>query len=188
MTIVDLVPDLDRLWVTADHHFGHANIIRHCQRPFTPENMDEELLQRWREAVPANEPLLHLGDLVWKPTTWDIWEWLAKLPGRPRWLVRGNHDRQKVVALIEAAGFVVIDPPTFEYRGWFVQCTHRPLAVADLDASRTMLNVHGHIHNNVFEAPDPRQINVCVELTGYAPVRLVELLDARINQIQAAGG
>ena len=59
--------------------------------------------------------------------------------------------------------------------------------MADLDAFRTMLNVHGHIHNNVWEAPDPRQINVCVELTDYAPVRLVELLDARIDQIEAVG-
>ena len=22
------------LWFTADHHFGHANIIRYCNRPF----------------------------------------------------------------------------------------------------------------------------------------------------------
>ncbi len=41
-------------WFTADTHFGHANIIRHCDRPFASiEEMDDELIRRINERVSA---------------------------------------------------------------------------------------------------------------------------------------
>jgi calcineurin-like phosphoesterase family protein len=178
----DLTAFVDALWVTSDHHFAHNNIIRYQHRPFTPGDQDRELLDLWRLTVPLNEPLLHLGDLVFASEDPHLWEQIASLPGHPRWLVRGNHDRGRFVPLIEAAGFQIIPPPTFEYRGWQVICTHKPLPGAEL--TPRSLNVHGHIHANSHQAPDPRQINVSVEVARYKPARLAGLL----NQAIAAHG
>lgn len=37
---------------TADTHFGHANIIRFCDRPFTDiEAMNESLIANWNRKV-----------------------------------------------------------------------------------------------------------------------------------------
>ena len=37
---------------TSDHHFGHANIIEYCRRPFaSAEEMDAEMEARWRARV-----------------------------------------------------------------------------------------------------------------------------------------
>ena len=37
---------------TADEHYGHANIIKYCNRPFTSvDNMDAEIIQRHNEMV-----------------------------------------------------------------------------------------------------------------------------------------
>ena len=44
--------------------------------------------------------------------------------------------------------------------------THMPLRRVPL----TAINVHGHLHG--VPAPSPRHLNVCVERTNYAPVRL----------------
>src|SRR5450759_272793 len=66
--VVDLTPYLADLWVTSDHHFGHVNIIRYCGRPFAGEpGQSLELARRWRDCVPWEAPLLHLGDLVMGP-------------------------------------------------------------------------------------------------------------------------
>ena len=39
-------------WFTADHHFGHRNVIRFCNRPFeTVEEMDRTMIDNWNAVV-----------------------------------------------------------------------------------------------------------------------------------------
>lgn len=40
------------LFFTADTHFGHANILKLCGRPFeTIEEMNETMIGKWNERV-----------------------------------------------------------------------------------------------------------------------------------------
>ena len=53
------------VFFTADLHFGHANIIRHCARPFASvEEMDAALLANWRRRVRADDTVYIVGDLM----------------------------------------------------------------------------------------------------------------------------
>ncbi len=39
-------------WYTSDHHFGHENIIKYCNRPFLhAAAMDLEMFSRWNDVV-----------------------------------------------------------------------------------------------------------------------------------------
>src|SRR5258706_15269140 len=50
-------------WFTADFHFGHANIVRYCNRPFaTVDEMDQAILERLNASVKINDMLYFLGD------------------------------------------------------------------------------------------------------------------------------
>ena len=67
------------IYFTADHHFGHANIIRHCNRPFqNVEEMDMALLSNWNASVKPQDTVYILGDLFFRNAT-AIAEYLQKL-------------------------------------------------------------------------------------------------------------
>ena len=88
---------------------------------------------------------------------------------RPAALVIGNHDEHELDALT-AAGFEVqcrlaltaTEPP--------LALSHEPLR----HIPPGVVNVHGHVHDGT-EAT-PRHINLTVEQTDYAPIRLIEVL------------
>ena len=53
-----------KIWFTADLHFGHSNIIQHCNRPFSNvDEMDNYLISRWNSVVKPNDTIFVLGDV-----------------------------------------------------------------------------------------------------------------------------
>lgn len=48
-------------WLTADEHYGHANILRYCERPFTDvDHMARELVERQNAVVGPNDDVIHV--------------------------------------------------------------------------------------------------------------------------------
>jgi calcineurin-like phosphoesterase family protein len=80
------MPDL---FFTADEHFDHLNIMRHCKRPFlTVDDMNAQLVKNWNDVVPKDGIVYIIGDFAWKRHL----HWLMALNGK-KILVIGNHDR-----------------------------------------------------------------------------------------------
>jgi len=80
------------IFFTADLHFGHENIIRHCSRPFASVNeMDEALIANWNAVITSKDEVYILGDLTMRPAT-EAHQYLVRLKGR-KYFIRGNHDR-----------------------------------------------------------------------------------------------
>ena len=55
------------IYYTADLHLGHANVIRHCDRPFkSVDEMDEALIRNWNSRVHRLDTVYIVGDLFFR--------------------------------------------------------------------------------------------------------------------------
>jgi len=84
---------MHKTFFTADMHLCHANIIKHCNRPFqSVEDMNRTLIDNWNLVVGENDTIYHLGDLfLGKRNDIDI---LEELNGHIH-LILGSHDNSQ---------------------------------------------------------------------------------------------
>ena len=53
------------IYFTADTHFGHANIVKMCQRPYPDVDvMNEAMIAAWNERVQGNDTVYIIGDAM----------------------------------------------------------------------------------------------------------------------------
>jgi len=92
--VIEIIKESEEImnYYIADTHFGHENVIKFDNRPFTDvKEMNQALIDNWNEVVGKNDVVYVLGDFVWKATD-NQWEEIFKLNGRKR-LIKGNHDK-----------------------------------------------------------------------------------------------
>lgn len=92
--------DKQNVFLVADTHFHHGNVIKYCNRPFdSVEEMDEVLIRNWNSVVAPNDVVCHLGDFVFhrerncRKQVEETNNLLRKLNGRKH-LILGNHDKR----------------------------------------------------------------------------------------------
>lgn len=159
---------LDKIFFTADTHFGHGSILRHCERPFanTYEH-DRALIRNWNSVVPVDGTVYHLGDCVWdKRFGVDI---LSELHGTICF-VKGNHDKAmkgEVLELVTNLGqyyeLTVQDP---DNKQLIVLC-HYPLESWNKKHWGSWC-LHGHSHGKTPIMKN--RIDVGVDVWNYKPV------------------
>jgi len=158
---------------TADLHFGHANIIRFCNRPFSSiEEMNEGLIDNWNASVAPGQDIYCLGDFMFGNAR-DAGKYLDRLNGRKH-LVWGNHDSKKVQALPQWAS----SQPYLEIavNSRKIVLFHYSLRV--WSASRYgAIHLYGHSHGNLPGAGNSTDVGV--DCWNMRPVGLADIL-ARI--------
>ncbi len=188
-------------WFTADLHFGHANIIRYCDRPFSDaQQMNEAMIDNWNERVGPNDTVFVVGDFA-LGTIADTLPLAAALAGH-KVLIAGNHDRcfrdlsqkadvksaQMKVRNWEQryleAGFdrIIHDRTTVQIGDVTALVCHFPYA-GDVSHDERYVSarptdngewlIHGHIHEKWLQSK--RMINVGVDVWGFRPVAETEI-------------
>lgn len=166
-----------RTWVTADPHFGHANICKFTDcdgnpvRPWDDVNeMDAALINGWNEVVGEKDRVYLLGDVCFSAAKMKVY--IPQLKGRIC-LVPGNHEptkmRQYFSLFDDVRGYV-------QRKGFIM--SHIPLHPDSL--ARWKVNIHGHLHGNVVMrdgVPDTRYECVSVEHTEFRPILLDKVLE-----------
>lgn len=136
----------------ADTHFGHGNILRFDNRPFsTVEEMELELVNRWAMAVEPKDTVYILGDFCWGKE--DEWlRILSQLKGN-KVLIRGNHDLKNMSIRLRNHFQDVKDYKEITDEGRHVILSHYPMLLYKGSYNPDCYMLCGHVHvtrENVF--------------------------------------
>jgi calcineurin-like phosphoesterase family protein len=173
-------------WFTSDHHFGHANIIKYCERPFNSvAHMNAAMTGAWNGVVAPDDTVYYLGDFAMQPSL--VAEILPQLNGT-KVLIAGNHDRchpkigssDRFLQTYLDAGFSSVHVELeMEIGGQIVLLHHFPYRTetepkqkyyGQRPADKGGWLIHGHVHHRW--KTSGRQINVSVENWNFEPVKL----------------
>lgn len=78
---------------TADTHFGHANIIKYCKRPFANiVDMNNTIIDNWNRVVGEHDLIYHLGDFCFGREGFTFESFRERLKGTIVF-IKGNHDK-----------------------------------------------------------------------------------------------
>lgn len=172
------------VFFTADTHFGHENVIRFCDRPFASvEEMNETMIRNWNERVTDKDTVYILGDMFFRCKIETVEDILKRLKGQ-KYLIVGNHDGSWMSKMDYKKYFVNVQPflETNDGQNTFV-CCHYPMLSWRHQARHNFYMIHGHIHNDTAMDFWPllvareRALNAGVDLNGFKPVTLAELIE-----------
>jgi len=162
------------IWFTADQHFRHENIIKYCYRPYdSVKVMDSALVQNFNRVVGMEDITYHLGDIAMDgpENKWKVKRIIDKLNGK-HVLIYGNHDRMNPFHYVDM-GFLHVHTylhlPEYD-----LHLVHDPAMAQDRDK----MWLCGHVHNVFKVSENGNIVNVGVDVWGYTPVSLEEVLAA----------
>lgn len=170
---------MNNIFIISDTHFGHDNMYSfvgykgHKVREYPNSAVaDEVMITNWNKTVQPTDKVYHLGDVAMSKR--HIVNIMPMLNGR-KILIRGNHDREKLVTYSyffkDVRGCHNLDNYLL---------THVPIHPNSF--SRFKMNIHGHTHSNcvmkevynptydVENLMDMRYYNACVEVNNYTPI------------------
>lgn len=193
-------------WFTSDHHFGHKRICELAGRPFdSVEEMNETMIHNWNQRVAVDDTVYVLGDFAMGTIaeTLLIARVLnghkILIPGNHDRCWPGAPRREVWLDAYRAAGFthvwddvrpmVLILGHDYDFGGYYVDggfgvaLHHLPYegdyrGRTELEAMRPPDTggwlIHGHVHE--LWKIRGRQVNVGVDVHGFAPVSEDELM------------
>lgn len=154
---------------TGDTHFGHKNIIKYCDRPFTDvRHMAREMIQCWNGVVGNKDEVWHLGDFgVWfGDAAQNLQTIFDQLKGQKH-LILGNHDHEitqrlgwkSIQPYVELSAELDLDSP-IEGALWpRITLLHYPMATWN-HKGQGAIHLHGHCHGGFHHLPGRRDIGV----------------------------
>lgn len=165
---------MNKVYFTSDTHFGHANIIKFCNRPYkTLDEMHESLIHNWNARVDSQDHVYHLGDFALKMGVPEVENIIRRLHGHIH-LVYGNHC-QKNKSVMRARGFVERVPyKEIKVDGQKIIMCHFPFLTWN-GSHRGSWDLHGHSHGSLPRDPNARRIDVGVDVWNYTPVSYEDL-------------
>jgi calcineurin-like phosphoesterase family protein len=183
------------IYLTGDQHFGHFNVIRYTNRPWTTAyEMDEALISAWNKVVKIDDLVYHLGDFTLSGKN-DAERLFSRLNGSihvlsnpwhhdKKWLSPFNGYRvfssaSRHIVIMELPIVVLEGVDKIEERGVPAILCHYPFEFWD---RRHYGSLHFHGHSHGMSPKIPNRLDVGVDsaftLTGeYRPLSLKEAVE-----------
>ena len=159
------------IFFTADTHFGHTNIIKYCNRPYSStEENDNQLIKNYNEVVGPKDIVYFLGDFCFKKSH-DFDYYFNQLNGQIHF-IEGNHDRDAQKNRNRFASYS-------KYReikvdGITIVLCHYAFRVWN-KSHHGSWHLYGHSHGSLPDDPHARSIDVGVDCHNYRPIEFNEI-------------
>ena len=174
--------DPEHTFFTSDTHFGHANIIRFCNRPFkNVEEMDEALIENWNQVVSEDDTVFHLGDFAFGGSS--VWNSIIpRLNGHIN-LIIGNHDRKNLRQGYMSYFDIVVPQLQIEIEDNSIYLNHYPFLCYG-GSYRGVWQLFGHVHSGPqadgldisrLRVLLPTQYDVGVDNNNFTPISYREV-------------
>ena len=160
------------IFFTADTHFGHDAIRKHCDRPFdSVQDMDRALIANWNSRVSPRDTVYHLGDFAFKGNS-RLNDYVSKLNGTIH-LVKGNHDPDgdEVLSQLFAS---VSELCSIKIDGERIVLCHYAMRTWDRSHHGSW-HLYGHSHGTLEEDMKSLSFDVGVDCHNYFPVSFEEV-------------
>jgi calcineurin-like phosphoesterase family protein len=170
------------IFFTSDPHFGHANIIKYCNRPFASvQEMDRTIIDRWNKRVAKDDTLYCLGD-------WCIWrgsksidqiaaEYREQINCGQIVLIWGNHDRKgrrnEKFQKLFAGTFDLLELTVGDQ---LIVLCHYAMRVWNR-SHHGSYHLYGHSHGSLPDDPNARSFDCGVDSFNFYPIRYEEVVD-----------
>ena len=157
---------------TSDTHFGHANVIKYCNRPFSsPWEMDKALVANWNSVVSPDDVVYHLGDFAFsREATQEYVSKLAKQLNGAIHLINGNHE--KLAHSIPWRFTSIKDYDEIEVENQRIVLFHYGLRTWHHDMKGTW-HLYGHSHGGLL--PYGNSLDIGVDSWNFTPVTFEQL-------------
>jgi len=188
-----------RIFLIADLHLNHYNILKFCHRPFNynVKKMNQIIINNWNNTIRKKDKVFFLGDFDNAKHEHvkesNIRYLLPRLNGEMHFII-GNHDRYRgtgnilnVLIELEKEGKIksLKENELLRYKNKDFYLVHDP---KNIPQDWKGWSICGHHHNNrLKEYPfingKTKQINVGVELIGYRPLDINRLFELDFEKI-----
>ena len=169
---------MNKIYFTSDHHFGHKNIIRFSERPFSDvDEMNEELIKRWNEKIKPEDEVYHLGD-VGLMSQGKLREILDRLNGKI-YLINGNHENAAQAChtrfeWIKDYYELVIKDDEFPRGEQLIVLSHYAMRVWNASHWGSY-QLYGHSHGTLPDDPNLLSFDVGVDCHDFYPLSYEEV-------------
>jgi len=135
---------MSKVFMTADLHLFHKNVILYDNRPFSSlEAMHNYIIKQWNKTVTKADKVFVLGDVSFGQLE-ETQAIISKLNGT-KILIRGNHDKGHSDEWFRKCGFSKTIAFPIIYKDFYI-LSHQPVF---MNCNMPYMNVHGHIHTNI---------------------------------------
>lgn len=141
----------------SDTHFGHKNILRYDNRPWSNmADMEHDMIELWNKTV-SNEDIVYiLGDVVWSNKYEEWVRILSQLIGS-KFIVKGNHDKTEILNRLKEEGHIIgwshqeiVQDLTKDdkgvYKSRYVILNHSPMPFFVNMHHDNTYHLYGHVH------------------------------------------
>ena len=162
--------DLNRTFVTSDHHFRYWKhpFHLHCE---STEEEEREHIALWNSIVGKDDLVFYIGDFC-DGTDHDLQEIRSQLNGRMI-LIKGNHDKNSDEAYRQAFEDVLEEKRIDELN---LRLIHVKDKVEELRPGERL--IYGHEHRGIYLRPATTSDSICVcaKWHGWKPLTLAEAI------------